>query len=87
MEVTQARTGAIATHKRKLNARKSLNKGGSILANDVFQKIKDKRRNKADDNLRKIKTVIIRAENKAKDILYKRGVQARKDKRARFLFI
>jgi hypothetical protein len=87
MEIAQARTGAIETHKRKLDARKSLGKGGSILASDALQKIKDKRRNEADDNLRKAKTAITRAENKAKSILHERGVQARKDERARLLFI
>src|ERR1700735_3746321 len=51
MEVAQARAGAIQTHKRKLNARKSLGKGGSILARDALQNIKDKRRQEADDKL------------------------------------
>jgi len=74
MEVAQAREGAIATHKRKLNARRSLGKGGSILACDVFQKIKDKKRKEADDNLRKAKTAITCTENKAKSILKERGV-------------
>jgi hypothetical protein len=52
MEVAQARADAIQTHKRKLNARKSLGKGGSILA-PMLQKTKDKRRQEADDKLKR----------------------------------
>jgi DDE superfamily endonuclease len=87
MEVTYARAGAIATHKRKLDARKSLAKGGSITASNALQKIKDKRRKEADDNVRKAQTAITRTENKARNMLKERGIQARKDERARLLFI
>ncbi|KAN0074998.1 hypothetical protein V8E54_007609 [Elaphomyces granulatus] len=87
MEVAQARAGAIQTHKRKLNARKSLGKGGSILARDALQKIKDKRRQEADDKLKRAKKAITVAENKAKNALRDRGVQARKDEKARQAFI
>src|ERR1700722_9960247 len=83
MEVAQARAGAIQTHKRKLNARKSLGKGGSILARDALQKIKDKRRQEADDKLKRAKKAITVAENKAKNALRDRGVRARKDEKAR----
>ncbi|KAN0074286.1 hypothetical protein V8E54_008223, partial [Elaphomyces granulatus] len=75
------------THKRKLNARKSLGKGGSILARDALQKIKDKRRQEADDKLKRAKKAITVAENKAKNALRDRGVQARKDEKARQAFI
>jgi DDE superfamily endonuclease len=87
MEVAQARAGAIQTHKRKLNARKSLGKGGSILARDALQKIKDKRRQEADDKLKRAKKAITVAENKAKNALRDRGVRARKDEKARQAFI
>jgi membrane-bound lytic murein transglycosylase len=50
--------------KRKLHARKSLGKGGSILAHDALQKIKDKRRQEADDKLKRAATV---AGNKAQN--------------------
>jgi hypothetical protein len=40
MEIKQARTSTIETHKRKLEARKSLSKGGSILASDAIQRSK-----------------------------------------------
>jgi DDE superfamily endonuclease len=87
MEVAQARAGAIQTHKRKLHARKSLGKGGSILARDALQKIKDKRRQEADDKLKRAKKAITVAENKAKNALRDRGVQARKDEKARLAFL
>jgi hypothetical protein len=87
MEIAQARAGQIATHKRRLNARKSLGKGGSILARDALQKIKDKRRQEADDKLRKAKRATTLAENKAKTELHTRGVQARKEEKARLTYI
>ena len=49
IEIAQAYAGAKATHKRKLIARKSLGRGGSLLARDALQKIKDKRRQEADN--------------------------------------
>jgi hypothetical protein len=87
MEIKQARAGQVETHKRKLEARKSLGKGGSLLASDALQKIKNKRKKEADDTLRKAKTAITRAENKAKNKLHDKGVQARKDEKARLLMI
>ena len=87
MEIAQAHTGAVETHKRKLQARKSLQKGGSLLASDALQKIKDKKRKEADENLKRARTAITRAENKAKNELHAKGVQARKDEKARLQFI
>lgn len=87
MEVAQARAGAVAAHKRKLDSRKSIQSGGSILADNTINKIKKKRRKEAKDNLRRAKTAITRAENKAKSMLKEKGVQARKDKQARLQFI
>jgi hypothetical protein len=46
IKVIQARARQIETYKRKLNSRKSLNKGGSILANNAINMIKLKRRKK-----------------------------------------
>jgi hypothetical protein len=43
MEVAQACASAVEAYKRKLNARKSLSKGGSILACNALKKIKDRR--------------------------------------------
>jgi hypothetical protein len=83
LEVTQARAGAIATHKRRLNTRKSLGKGGSLLAADALETIKTKRRNEANDKIKKAKRAVEFAENQAKRQLHIRGVQARKDEKAR----
>jgi hypothetical protein len=87
MEIAQARASQTEAHKRRLTARKSLSKGGSILASDAFQKIKDKRRKEADDKLRKAKRAITLVENRAKNELHTRGVIARKEEKARLVYI
>jgi hypothetical protein len=74
MEVAQACASAVESHKRKLESWKSLRKGGSLLAKDALQMIKDKRRKEADESLKKARTAITRAENKAKNKLHTRGV-------------
>ena len=86
MEIAQAHASAKAMHKRKLIARKSLGKGGSILACDALQKIKDKRRQEANDKLQKARKAISLAENKAKHELHTR-VQARREEKARLAYI
>jgi hypothetical protein len=87
MEVGQARIGQIETHKRKLDARKSLQKGGSILASTALKRSKKKRRDAAEAELKKAQKAISITENKAKRELHERGVQARKDEKARRLLI
>jgi hypothetical protein len=87
MEVGQARAGQIETHKRKLDARKSLQKGGSILASTALNRSKKKRRDAAEAELKKAQKAILTAENKAKRELHEKGVQARKDEKARRLLI
>ena len=87
MEIAQAQAGQKEAHKHRLTAHKSLSKGGSILACDILQKIKVKRRKEADDKLRKAKRAITLMENKARNELYKRGVQSRKDEKARLMYI
>jgi hypothetical protein len=87
MEIKQARASQVETHKCKLEAQKSLGKGGSLLASDALQKIKIKRRKEADDVLWKAKTTITRAENKAKNELNAIGIKAWKDEKARLLLI
>jgi hypothetical protein len=74
IEINVARKGQIATHKRKLNARKSLQKGGSILASNTLDRSKKKRWYEADEKLRKARKAIIIEENKAKRKLHKEGV-------------
>ena len=87
MEVKQAREAQVNGLKAKLHSRKTLGKGGSILASDALEKIKIKDRKEAEDTLRKAKKAITCAENKAKRELYTRGVEARKDEKARLALI
>ena len=87
MEVKQAREAQVNGLKAKLHSRKTLGKGGSILASDALEKIKIKDRKEAEDTLRKAKKAITCAENKAKRELYTRGVKARKDEKARLALI
>ena len=75
------------TYKRKLNARKSLQKGGSILASTALAKNKKKHKDVAEAVLIKAQKAIIFAENKARKKLYKREVQAQKDEKARRILI
>jgi hypothetical protein len=87
IEISQAHTGQVMTYKRKLDARRSLQKGGSILASTALAKSKKKRKNAAESVLIKAQKAIVSAENKAKRELHEREVQARKDKKARRILI
>ena len=87
IEVKQAREAQVNRLKAKLHSRKTLGKGGSILASDTLEKIKIKDRKEAEDTLCKAKKAITCAENKAKRELYTRGVKAQKDKKARLALI
>jgi hypothetical protein len=69
MEITQAYANTKATYKHKLTAWKSLGRGGSLFARDVLQRVKEKRRQEADDKLQKVNRAITLAENKAKNEL------------------
>jgi hypothetical protein len=51
MEIGQAYAGQVMTYKRKLDARRSLQKGGSILASTALAKSKKKRRDAAESVL------------------------------------
>src|SRR5271163_2108139 len=83
MEIRQARAGQIATHRAKLNARLSLQRGGSILASDALNQKKVKARKAAEEKLKKAQTTVTRAENKAKEELRVKGVAARKAEKDR----
>ncbi len=83
IEIAQAKKGTVEYHKRKLNARKSLSKGGSYLASDALKRIKEKRRTEADDALKKAKRAFQLAENKAKTALKNRGIATSKQETAR----
>ena len=87
MEVNNARQAQIEVYKAKLNARLSLQKGGNLIALDALNKVKLAKRNAAEKAVRKARRKIILFENKARNELYKRGVQARKDEKACLHFI
>jgi hypothetical protein len=74
MEVQQACAGQIEAHKKKLIARKSLAKGGSLLASDALQTMAKKRKKEADEALRKANAAYTRARNKQLEELWKEGV-------------
>jgi hypothetical protein len=65
MEIETAHQGAINVQKRKLNAHKSLGKGGSIIAIDALAKIKEKRCKEADKTLQKAQRLLRITTNKA----------------------
>jgi hypothetical protein len=83
MDLKNARAKQVAIHKKKLNSYVSLQKGGSLLALVGLAWKKDKEVKVAEEALKKAKTVVTRAENKAKDDLYKLGVIDRKEERER----
>ena len=87
IEIDQAHASQVMTYKRKLDARKSLQKRGSILASTALVKSRKKRKDAAESVLTKAQKAIICAKNKARKELHKRGVQARKDKKARRILI
>ena len=83
MDLKNARAKQVAIHKKKLNSRVSLQKGGSLLASVGLARKKDKEVKVAKEALKKAKTAVTRAENKAKDDLYKLGVIDRREERER----
>ena len=83
MEVLQARASQIEGHKRKLTARKSLGKGGALLARNALTTMKEKRKREADDALRKANTALTRAQNKQKADLKALGVADRRAEQER----
>jgi hypothetical protein len=67
IEINNANMAQLQVHKNKLFARKSIQKGGSCLACEALDKIKDKIRKEAENKLKKARTAITRTENKAKN--------------------
>jgi hypothetical protein len=64
IEVIQARAGQIEAHKKREISRKSLSKGGSLIASNALQKIAEKRRKEADKILKKATIALTCAVNK-----------------------
>ncbi len=79
MEIENRRKGAIQYHKEKLNARKSLSKGGQLYAFQGIHQKGVKRRKEADDTLKRAQKALQVAENKLKQEFNQRGIQGRKD--------
>jgi hypothetical protein len=74
IEIGQAYAGQVIIYKRKLDARRSLQKRGSILASTALAKSKKKRRDAVESVLIKAQKAIVFVENKARRELYERGV-------------
>ena len=83
LEVIQARAAAISHLKNKEHSKKSLCQGKSLTATEALEKLVSKRRQEADDALKKAKRAIQLFENKRKTELKARGIQARKDEKTR----
>jgi hypothetical protein len=87
MEILQARAGQVEAHKKRLSARKSLAKGGSLLASVALTTMAEKRRKEADEVLRKANLALIRAQNKQKEELRQLGVADRRQEQERKKYI
>jgi hypothetical protein len=87
MEVMQARAGQIETHKKREISRKSLSKGGSLIASDALQKMAEKRRKEANEVLRKATIALTRAVNKQNSELKQEGIADRAAERERRQYI
>jgi hypothetical protein len=87
IEIGQARAGQIETHKRKLDAQKSVQKEGSILASTALNRSKKKRRDAAEAELKKAQKAILTVENKAKESYMKRVFRHEKDEKSRRLLV
>jgi hypothetical protein len=83
MEILQARAGQVESHKKRLHARKSLAKGGSLLASKAITTIAQKRRKEADEALRKANLALTRTQNKQAEDLRKEGVKDRRREKER----
>jgi hypothetical protein len=86
-QVLNAQEAQINLHKSKLYARRSLAKGGSILAIDGLEKLKMLTRKSADDAVIKQKTRIRKYENKAIRLRHEAGVKARREEKACLRFL
>jgi hypothetical protein len=87
MKIIQARAGQIELHKKREISRKSLSKGGSLMASDTLQRMAEKRRKEADEVLRKATTTLTRAVNKQKSELKQEGIADRAAEKERIQYI
>jgi hypothetical protein len=81
IEISQACAGQIETYKRKLDARKSLLKGGFILASTALDRSKKKCRDATEAELKKAQKAILTTENKAIRELHEKGFKHEKTRK------
>ena len=74
IEVIQARAAVLEVQKKRLVARRSLSKRGSLLASNALQKIAQKYRKETDEVLQKANTALNCTQNKQKTELTTEGV-------------
>ena len=86
-EIQRTRENQVTGHKAKLKARKSLQKGDSLLAQDTLQRVKEQAQDKTALKLKRAKRALIIEMNKLKKAHKDAGIQARKDERAQLVFI
>jgi hypothetical protein len=74
----------LAKSKRKTNSRRSVHKGGvALTVDELREKIKTREERETTEGLQKAKKKLSQTINKAKKELNSRGIQARKDEKAR----
>jgi hypothetical protein len=83
MEIQHVQEEQLEIQKKRAISRKSLSKGGSLLASDALQKMAQKRRKEADEALQKATRALTLAENRQKNELTAEGVLDRTAKRER----
>ena len=73
IEITYVHEKAIELYKTKLNARKSLSKGGQIYIFQAAYQMGEKHRKKTNNNLKKAKKILQVTENKLKAAFNEQG--------------
>ena len=83
MDTQIARTAQVERHKAKLNARLSFQRGGWLNASDALEKKKTKVRHTAEEELRKAKRQLAKAELVEREAIKRVGIAARAAERER----
>ena len=83
LDTQNARKAQVECHKAKLNARLSFQRGGWLNASDALEKKKIKVRNVVEEELKKAKRQLAKAELAEKEALKRVGIAARAVERER----
>jgi hypothetical protein len=83
MEALQMRNRFNEEAKRKLNSRKSIQKGGALTAVDAIHKIEVKRKKEGEEAVKKATKAIYDFKRKAQQAQHRAGVDARREERGR----